>query len=207
MKLITILFGLIFLIKLVLLISLKNKQEPSNKENFEDLPQKQLGILSKVPDGPVNEEEIPEEGDPVAVVTFSDSVKNKKIGKMRITGKNVNMLYPTDTNNTYVKKLKEMEDFEEENETNLLDDQKKIVSDSHKNFENEFHTIYEKQKDNFDEKSRKNLLNLQIEKEQEIYNKMVQNELDEVRDRSFNGGFITPLLSYNLKNTKKFFRT
>lgn len=177
------------------------------EDNLSKLPQKQMGLLTKLRNGPVNEDEIINEDDPVVVVTFSNSVKNKKIGKMSVTGSGVNVIFPTDTNYTYIKDMNEKEEFDNKSEKTRLQQEKKTIDYSHKHFKNEFYKIYQNEKEFLDDKKKKNLLNLSIEKEQEIYYKLIQNELDEVKDQRFNGGIITPLLSYNLKNTKKFFRT
>ena len=185
----------------------ENEKSDELEENLSKLPQKKMGLLTKLKNGPINEDEVPNGDEPVAVVTFSNSVKNKKIGKMRISGKGVNVIFPTDTNYTYIKHLNEKDEAENFIEKTKLEQEKKTILDSHNHFKNEFSSIYENEHELLDNKSKKNLLNLSIEKEQEIYNKLIENELDEVKDRSYNGGIITPLLSYNLKNTKKFFKT
>ena len=188
-----------------------------------NLTQEEVGILNIRPDGPVPDDEFedikkeaPDPKNPIALVTFSESLKNKPVGKFRIWGTGVNMAFPTDVlENKYVKKIQEKAYNKTINEKIRIQKQKSIIKSTNKVFDmNEYQKILESEsdEDSLPEEEghtpknsyKKNLLNLQIEREQEIYNKILKNEQSETFDKRYNGAVYNPLMSYNMQNARDY---
>lgn len=181
------------------LLSLKLSKNNSTEINLKNITYSQMGLLNTRRNGPIdeNEAENNEEDDSgssvLGLVTFSNSLRNKhlKSNRTSIKGEGIKLLFPTDTKG---KKIKQYErnyfENDEQRDQRIIQEKEEII-DSHRAFQNEFYNVFSKEDQFLNDKEKKYLMNLSIEKEQEIYNKMVNNELDETVKRSYHTGIQT----------------
>lgn len=167
------------------------------------LKQYQVGIMNKVPNGPLSKEEAKETYDDqenennenaiIGTITFSDRTKYRPLGKLRIRGTGgIKIVYPTDRNNDVTTYNEEKERHEKELER--IKKQKDILLKNEKDFEkNPYEEILQKEHDlieegtmNLNKNYKKNLLNLAVQKEEEIFNNLKLDEYNEIHQRRFN---------------------
>ena len=181
-----------------------------------NITQEEVGLLNIRPNGPVPDDELEEARneivtpkDPVALVTFSDTLKDKPVGKFRIWGNHVHMAFPTDVlDNKYVQDIQTNEYNKNKNELLRIEKQKDIIKHSNREFDdNEYKKILDEESEQGTipkNSYKENLMNLSIEREQEIYNKLVINEQNEIKDKRLNGGIYNPLMSFNMQNARDY---
>jgi hypothetical protein len=191
-------------ILLILLITNLNALDVTDSNN---LTFDQLGMAGQTRDGPLTgvalEKTLQDAQDrqngidttkSTVIVQIPDSMRSKKIGKTRISGDNLKLVFPTD------KQYKQYIDTDREKavETSRLDTRKQMIADAEASFSNPFMNILQYEQDlNSDSTVTKHLLQLAVEREQEIYDKSVNNELGEIKERRFNRGLLNPLMKSN----------
>jgi hypothetical protein len=196
-------------ILLILLITNFNAAEGQSKD-LNNLTFNELGALTKLPDGPLSGEDLNkvlgEEQDksngmfttkPTVLVQIPDSMKSRKLGKTRISGENLNLVFPEDRQ--YKSYIEQPE--QDKIETMRMDLRKQVIADAEEKYTNPFPQILQIEKslaitDQIKESNSytKHLLELAAEREEEMYNKSVENELGEVTERRFNRGLLNPLM-------------
>jgi hypothetical protein len=162
----------------------------------------QLGLLNKIPNGPIDSDNMEralinldnqENGktEPTAIIQIPDSMKAKKLGKTRIFSNNLNLIFPDDKEyNNYIQDVNPIQI-----QRNAI--KENIISESELNNTNPFPKIIKAEKGFANENYTKHLLELAVEREQEIYNKSVNNEIGEVNEKRFNKGLLNPLMRFN----------
>jgi hypothetical protein len=218
MKSIILLF-FIFFVDCQKHISNSKMESPNNI-----LIQNQVGIMNKIPDGPLSEEDkkkamqeqmekengVPENKD-VGIVYISNNIKYKKLGKFRIKSEGIHLMFPTDAKYTRYQKFNEKESFKKAVEDERIKNQKKLLFNSEVDFNlNPYKEIYDTEKifvdNNIIETNKhdykKHLMSLALEKENDIYNNMIRNELSEIQTKRFNKQIIDHLYKYNYEHNK-----
>lgn len=190
----------------------------AEKDAMKNLKMYQVGVLSKIPDGPLTGEELQEamkedyeknngisKGTKVGVVYVSDNLRNKRLGKTRIKSKGITMLFPTDVERIKYQDFRDNEHFKSFMANNRVEFEKNKLIDSETDYtKNPYKEIYDYESKIMDygvldvkkDEHKKNLLQLAVEKEQQIYNNMVNNEVTEVQGKRFNKGFYNPAYKY-----------
>ncbi len=195
---------------------------PKRKELI--LKQYQVALLNKVKEGPLTPEQADEyfleelkkeynmkDARPLGIINMSENIRNKRLGRMNITGKNIKLLYPTDPEKTKYnyEQFKDNELMQPVIDKLRLDYEKYQLKDAETNFnKNPYENILDFEKipmkrELINVKNRAhtdNLMKLAIEKEEKKYKDMVDNEISEIRSMKYNRGVITPLM--NLKNER-----
>ena len=218
MKLIIFLF-FIFFVDCQKQKSNKTEVSPNNI-----LIKNQVGIMNKIPDGPLSEEDkekamqeqmekengVPDNKD-LGMVYISNNIKYKKLGKFRIKSEGIHLMFPTDANYTKYQHFNEKESFKKAVEDERIKNQKKLLFDSEVDFNlNPYKAIYDSEKMLIDNKLietnkhdyKKHLMSLALEKENDIYNNMIRNELSEIQTKRFNKQIIDHLYKYNYEHNK-----
>lgn len=186
-------------------LSLSNTNRNSTLEMLaaKKLKQYQVGIMNKIPNGPLTKDEAKEaveeeeteenENAILGTITFSNRVKYRPLGKLRIRGTGgIKIVYPTDRNNKISTYIEEKE--KHKNELEKINMEKEILLNSEREFsKNPFEEILEKEQNLIDNNTldlnknyKKNLLNLAVQKEEEIFNNLKLDEYNEVHQRRFN---------------------
>ena len=209
-----------------------NKITTKERNRIKEIPykksytQEEVGLLNPVVnDGPLSERELwlsldnyfhPPEKNAIGIVTFSNKLKNQKLGKLRINSNNMKMYFPTDKEYMNISSklfnetlLHETLDFGNTKEA------LNIISNSEKpeNFNiNPYSLILENESlqatklknetlyDEFDftknNKNKKNLLQLSLEEEEKIY----RHNLSTLKDKyvRYNRQIQNPILKNNM---------
>lgn len=164
----------------------KNYQTKKNGKPFKNryITQKEIGSIYSIPNGPVSNENFLKQKSQSVVVYLSEYVKDLPLGKLNITSEEVNVIYPISANRTNYQNEDDKDEFKDsfyQNKTHL---EEKIINLSlNDNNINPYKIIYDVEKDNTMLKNnneyKKHLLKLSLEKENEIYQKMVDEEKGE----------------------------
>lgn len=197
-----------------------DKQKKSENSLAKTLKKYQVGLMAKTPDGPLTEEDekkaLQEQEDVetgevkknalVGVVYISENLRNKKLGNFRIKSDGVHMLFPTDKNITDFQNFKDTDNFQNFMEKERIDFERNKLREAETNFtKNPYKEIYDQEKRMVDNgvfkiknhQYKTHLMNLALEKEQEIYNNMVKNEVSEVKVKRYNKQIYNPIYRYN----------
>lgn len=137
-----------------------------------------------MPNGPISDENSLKKKKQSVVVYLSDYVKDLPLGNLNITSEDINVVYPISANRTNYQNEDDKEEFKESFYQNKTQLEAKIINLSlNDNNINPYKIIYDIEKDNAMLKNnndyKKHLLKLSLEKENEIYQKMVDEEKDE----------------------------
>lgn len=191
---------------------LQKREELSKKDKIklgESVLKYQVGRLNSIPDGPMTEQELNDfissdkqkrEGNPtkVGVVYIDKKIASMPVGQMRIKPKNIVLFFPDDYEDI---KNYQNEDDNYINKRDKHDDriklEREILNDAENHpSSNPYQEIYEREKESLDYESdvkpdvhKKNLLNLAVEKEEEIFRRELKYENEEYFDKKFNKAF------------------
>lgn len=212
-----------------LLVSVKNYpglNENELRDAGKNLKQYQVGILNKIPDGPLNNQDlqiaekdnyernngIKKQDEEIGIVYINENLRNKRLGKFRIQGKGIHLLFPTDQNTIKYQNFKDNEQFQDYMEKNRVEYEKNTLLKSETEYKsNPYKEIYDYEKKLLDydifkvnkNHHTKNLMQMAINKEQQIFEDMMNNELSEIQTKRYNKGFINPLLTYQAFQNKQ----
>jgi hypothetical protein len=146
----------------------------------------------------------------VGVVYISDNLRKKKLGNFRIKSDGVHMLFPTDKNITDFQNFKDTDKFQKFMEKERIDYERNKLLEAETDYnKNPYKEIYDQERRMVNNgifkvknhQYKKHLMNLALEKEQEIYNNMVKNEFSEVKVNRYNKQIYNPIYKFN--NLKK----
>jgi hypothetical protein len=179
----------------------------------------QVGLLAKLPDGPLTENDAKKalkedqeqkNGDDknksIGVVYIAQNLRNKRMGKFRIKPDGIKLFFPTDKDRINYQDIKDNENFQHFVDINRVEFEKNKLKEAEVDFKkNPYKDIYDEEKKMIDKgllkvnnnKYKKHLMNMVLEKEQEIYNKMVNNDYSEVKVRKYNKQFYNPAYRAN----------
>ena len=164
----------------------KNYQIVKNGEPNQNkyITQKEIGSVYSMPNGPISDENSLKKKKQSVVAYLSDYVKDLPIGNLTLTSEDINVVYPISANRTNYQNEDDKEEFKKSFYQNKTELEAKIINLSlNDNNINPYKIIYDIEKDNSILKNnndyKKHLLKLRLEKEKEIYQKMVDEEKDE----------------------------
>lgn len=179
----------------------------------------QVGMLNKIPDGPLTDDNLHKamvddwerknglvkNHTDIGIVYMAPNLRNKRLGKFRIQAEGIHMLFPSDYNTIKYQDFRENENFQHFMENNRVEFEKNKISESETKFKmNPFKEILDQESEmikydliKVNKNHEKNLWNLAINREEEIYNNMIKNELQEVQVKHYNKGVINPILKFN----------
>lgn len=160
--------------------AIKNDEPEQNKY----ITQKEMGSVYSIPNGPVSNENSLKQKSQSVVVYLSEYVKDLPLGNLNVTSKDVNVIYPISANRTNYQNEDDKEEFKDSFYQNKIQFEEKIINLSlNDNNINPYKIIYDVEKNNEILKNnneyKKHLLKLSLEKENEIYKKMVDEEKEE----------------------------
>jgi hypothetical protein len=179
----------------------------------------QVGLANALANGPLSDEEVQQVIDDesakegggsdgnVGIVTISDNLRNKNLGNVRIKSTGMRLVFPTDTDRATFEHPDDLYKNRLQKEKDKIKSEKSELIKSEKDFGvNPFKNIYDNEKTDMDAELikqknfdyQKNLLSLAVEKEADIYNKMVQNDLNEIRVKKYNKGIVDKMYRHNL---------
>jgi hypothetical protein len=206
------------------ILSLQEINKDVSKRLGSNLKRYQVGMLTKVPDGALegndlmeamndqlkrNNGEAVKSGD-VGIVYMDENLRNKKLGKFRIKGKGIHLLFPDDNNTIKYQNFKDNENFQHFMEQNKIDFEKNKLREAELDFKkNPFKEILDEEKKLLKDDVLRvkrpteyttHLLNMAVEKEQEIYNDMIKNELQEIKIKRYNNAYYNPVYRINKIN-------
>lgn len=193
-----------------------NSTNYDNNNNLDPskLTQESVGLFNKLPNGPLSDDQLERAYNdqmmkesqasdyPAGIVTISENLKKKKLGKLRIRSTKMDLYFPTDP--PYIGNISEDPKNREIAENRRIElERAELIKGDRDESRNPYINILNEEADlrqdlKLSKNHKKNLMNLAIEKEQEILNKMVKNEVDEVKRRKFNRGYYSPLMKSNL---------
>jgi hypothetical protein len=206
---------------LIIALTLKEVDKKFEKLVGKNMMQYQVGVLNKIPDGPLTDEKLKEASDDqirknsnegykgkIGMVYISDALKNKRLGKFRIKSQGLDLVFPTDISQVKYQDIRDNDYFKQFAEKNRIAFEKKKLIESEKDKKiNPFKDIYDMEKTLIDtdilemknpKNYEKNLMSLANEKENEIYNKMYRNEWSEVKEKRYNKAVYNPIYKNDL---------
>jgi hypothetical protein len=199
----------------------EDDKSDSNSILMREFTYDDMGVMQNIPNGAltgealnkaIQEEEEKNAGinrkKEAVVVMIPDTLRNKKLGKNRISSDSMMLVFPKDSvyanyTEKSVGSKPEIEEIRNAIDVNL-------IRNAEDNFiDNPFIQIMSNE-ESLEEKGlldlpknyEKKMLQLAVEREQHILNKMVKNELDEVQVKKYNRGVINQMLK---DNTNKLF--
>jgi hypothetical protein len=214
-----ILFLLVYFSKSIFSQQSQEEKERVKKTSGTVLKHYQVGLMNKIPDGPLTDEQIQKamaddwerkngvvkNHTNIGIVYMAPNLRNKRLGKFRIQSDGIHMLFPTDANTIKYQDFRENENYQHFMENNRIEFEKNKLKESEVKFKmNPYKEILDNESEmikmdlfQVNKNHEKNLMQLAVEKEQEIYNSIVKNELQEVQVKSYNKGVINPILKNN----------
>jgi hypothetical protein len=215
----TILFILVYFSSYIFSQQSPEEQERIKKTAGTVLKHYQVGLMSKIPDGPLSDEKLQKamvddwerrnglvkNNTDIGIVYMAPNLRNKKLGKLRIQSEGIHMLFPTDANTIKYQDFRENENFQHFMENNRIEFEKNKLKESETKLRmNPYKEILDNESEmikmdifQVNKNHQKNLMQLAVDKEQEIFNSLVKNELQEVQLKSYNKGVINPILKNN----------
>jgi hypothetical protein len=209
------------IISYILTLKDDNKSDPNSKST-KDFTYNEMGIMQKIPNGPLSDEalekayqEQAEKNSGVnikkqtAVIMIPETLRNKKLGKNRISSEDITLIFPNDEIYANYTEKSEGNKAAVENARNKVNEM--IIRAAEENYrDNPFVQIMSNEEKmqnqglmDLPKNYKKDMMELAIEREQHIYNKMVKNELDEVQVKKYNRGVINHLLMDNTEKMKQ----
>ena len=213
-----------FIILIISLALIKSQQSPAEQERVKNtsgrvLKQYQVGLMNKLPDGPLSDEKLKrafvddwerrnglvKNNTDVGIVYIAPNLRNKRLGKFRIHAEGIHMLFPTDQNTIKYQDFRESENFQHFMENNRVEYEKNKLREAETKFKsNPYKEILDEESPmikldlmQVNKNHQKNLMQLAVEKEQDIVANMIKNELAEVQVKHYNKGILNPIIRYN----------
>lgn len=182
-----------FIIYFILLIRKGNNIKIKKDDFLNFLTQNEIGNLYELKDGPIeNDAQRPDKPSEVNLI-FSPGVKHLPLNNLRIYSRNVKIAYPNITE----------ENIEEKLNSQKLTIEKDIINQENKDPSfNSYQEILRIENQTLLTDDKKNILELSLEKESDIYNNLIRDEVKQVINKEVNNGFFNYFYENNYN--KKF---
>jgi hypothetical protein len=176
----------------------------------------QLGQLNYIPDGPITDKQLDDYMNAeqakggsknVGVVYIDPRIADLPVGQTRIKAKNMFLYYPPDFDARKYQNSIDQDKFVRDKQLSRITLERDLLNQANDDPTiNPFKEIYDKESEFLDYESdvnkdahKKNLLNLAVEKEEEILNSELNMENSEYFDKKINKGFYNKVYDFRNK--------